>query len=220
MQNSQKKFDLSLYLVTARSLAHGRDLECIVREAVMGGVTMVQLREKNISKDEFIDAAISMKKVLMPFNIPLIINDNIEVALSSGADGIHIGQSDMPCTEARNILGEKKIIGLSVENMSQIIEANELDVDYIGLSPAFSTQTKKDTSKPFGLDGIKDAMKVTGHPAVAIGGINRDNAADVIAAGVDGIAVVSAICGSHDPGSAARELRKIINISFAEYKRP
>jgi len=200
-------FDLSLYLVTDRELSLGRNLEWIVEEAVKGGVTMVQLREKDCSTREFITLAVKLKETLSAYNVPLIINDRLDVALAANADGLHIGQRDMDYATARKLLGYGKIIGLSVENIEQVYEANETDVDYIGISPVFSTNTKTDTATPFGLKGIEEVMAVSKHPAVAIGGINNTNAASILQAGANGIAVVSAICSANDPQEAARELK-------------
>jgi len=201
-------FDLSLYLVTDRSLSLDRDMEWIVEEAVKGGVTMVQLREKECSTRDFIELAIRLKQKLAPYNVPLIINDRADVALAANADGLHIGQSDMQCNMARQLLGADKIIGLSVENMEQVYESNNMDVDYIGISPVFSTATKTDTAPPFGLEGIRDVMAICNHPAVAIGGINLTNIREIMAAGAHGIAVVSAICSAESPKAAAIELKQ------------
>ncbi len=197
---------LSLYLVTDRELALGRDIHEIVRQAVEGGVTMVQLREKNIDTRDFIDLARSLKKLLAPLGVPLVINDRVDVALAADVDGVHIGQSDMSYEDARRLLGPDKIIGLSVENMEQVLDANALDVDYIGISPVFSTATKTDTAAPFGLEGLAKAVELSAHPTVAIGGMNAGTAADVFAAGADGIAVVSAIVSAEDPRAAAEGL--------------
>lgn len=205
-------FDLSLYLVTDRLLSLGRNIEWIVEEAVKGGVTMVQLREKDCCTREFIDLATRLKHKLRSFNVPLIINDRLDVALAANADGLHIGQSDMPYAMARQLLSKDKIIGLSVENMDQVLEANDLDVDYIGISPVFSTPTKTDTAQPFGLEGIRQVMAVSRHPAVAIGGISFANATSIIRAGANGIAVVSAICSANDPCKAAYELNNKITL--------
>lgn len=201
---------LKLYLVTDRGIAGSRDIADIVTEAVQGGVTMVQLREKNIGTRDFVNLAIRLRSVLAPFGVPLIINDRIDVALASDADGVHIGQSDMPFAIARRLLGPEKIIGLSVENFAQIEEANALDVDYIGVSPVFATLTKTDTAAPFGIEGLRRAVELSVHPAVGIGGMNAATAAEVMSAGADGIAVVSAIVGASSPRRAAEELLKII----------
>jgi thiamine-phosphate pyrophosphorylase len=204
-------FDLSLYLVTDRPLSKGRSIEWIVEEAVKGGVTMIQLREKDCNTREFVELAIRIKKKLLPLGIPLIINDRLDVALACNADGLHIGQNDMPYEVARRFLGYNKIIGLSVENIQQVHDANYLDVDYIGISPVFGTPTKTDTNVPFGLDGIREVITISKHPSVAIGGINITNAAEVMQSGANGIAVVSGICSAHDPFKAALELKTILN---------
>lgn len=206
-----KKEELKLYLVTDRGLAGERSIEDIVKEAVEGGVTMVQLREKDIATRDFIALALRLKDVLKPYGVPLIINDRVDVALASGAEGVHIGQSDMPYAIARKLLGPSKIIGLSVENFGQIEEANSLDVDYIGVSPVFATPTKTDTAEPFGLDGLRKAVRMSVHPTVAIGGMNERTAADVMACGTDGIAVVSAIVCAPDPKESSKNLLQIIN---------
>lgn len=224
-----KKFNresLRLYLVTDHSLtlaaaagdeSYGQAMERIVSEAVGGGVTMVQLREKDLSTREFVQLALRLKKVLAHCSgpdghrVPLIINDRIDVALASDADGVHIGQSDMPYGLARRILGPDRIIGLSVENLAQVEEADSLDVDYIGVSPVFATPTKTDTAAPFGIQGLRRAVEMSVHPTVAIGGMNARTVADVMDTGTDGIAVVSAIVGAPSPREAAAELYNIMD---------
>ena len=201
---------MKLYLVTDRDLSLGRSLEEVVSEAVAGGVTMVQLREKETSTGEFVDLANRLIQMLKPLGIPLIINDRVDVALAVDADGVHIGQSDMPYKIARKLLGPDKIIGLSVENFEDIDKANGLDVDYIGISPVYGTPTKTDTAEPFGLDGLRKAVSMSVHPTVAIGRMNKHTVADVMATGCDGIAVVSAISSALSPGLAAKELMEII----------
>ncbi|QIK59169.1 thiamine phosphate synthase [Dysgonomonas sp. HDW5A] len=208
-----KSFDLSLYLVTDRSLSLGRSLESVVAQAVEGGVTMVQLREKDCSTLEFYQQAMLLKECLHPYSIPLIINDRLDIALACDAEGLHIGQSDMPYDIARKLLGKDKIIGLSVECLQDAVDANELDVDYIGISPVFGTPTKTDTAPALGLEGIREIVKISRHPAVGIGGINQANAADIIEAGADGISVVSAIMSASDPKQAAFQLMNIIQKS-------
>lgn len=206
-------FDLSLYLVTDRSLSLGRPLETVVEEAVRGGVTMVQLREKDASTLDFYNQAMKLKSILKSYNVPLIINDRLDIALACDAGGLHIGQSDMPYSVARKLLGKDKIIGLSVESIQDTIDANNLDVDYIGISPVFGTQTKTDTAPALGLEGIGEITRISGHPSVGIGGINLTNAQDIIQAGADGISVVSAIMSASDPQQSARQLKEIINKS-------
>ena len=183
---------LRLYFVTDRRLLGGRHLEDVVRRAVQGGVTAVQLREKDISDEEFVAIGRRLKQVLAGTGVPLIINDRVNVAREVDAEGVHIGQSDMDYAEARRILGHEKIIGLSVENMQQVEQANEWDVDYIGISPVFATPTKTDTAEPFGLEGLRKAVEVSRHGTVAIGGINTSNINKVMETGVSGVAAVSA----------------------------
>lgn len=203
-------FDLSLYLVTDRSLSLGRSLEYIVEEAVKGGVTMVQLREKTCSSREFYDLAVKLKNCLKPYKTPLIINDRLDIALACDAEGLHIGQGDIPYEVARKLFGKNKIIGLSVENVQDAIDANKLDVDYIGISPVFSTPTKTDTAQALGLEGVEEITQISRHPSVGIGGINKSNTQDIIYAGANGISVVSAIMSAPDPRFAAIELSRII----------
>jgi len=203
--------DLSLYLVTDQGLSRGRSHEFIVTEAVKGGVTIVQLREKDISSREFYQLAKSLMSILKPLKIPLIINDRLDIALAVDADGLHIGQSDLPYSVARRIMGKDKIIGLSVETIEQAREANDLDVDYIGLSPVFSTNTKLDINTPLGLSGIQKIASFTNHKTVAIGGINSSNAQSIIASGADGIAVVSAIVSQDNPKEEASNLKEIVS---------
>lgn len=201
---------LKLYLVTDRPLSLGRPLEEIVEGAVAGGVTMVQLREKDAPTGEFVALAKRLKAVLASLGIPLIINDRVDVALAADADGVHIGQSDMPYEDARRLLGAEKIIGLSVENFEDLERANALDVDYVGISPVYGTPTKSDTAEPFGLEGLRRAVAMSAHPTVAIGGMNSSTIAEVMQAGADGVAVVSAICSAPSPRKAAEELKEIV----------
>lgn len=200
--------DYSVYLVTDRGLARGRSLASIVEEAVEGGVTCVQLREKNCSTREFMDEARSLKRVLAPFSIPLIINDRIDIALAIDAEGVHLGQQDMTIEDARRVAQDSLVIGISAESLEDAIRAEWQGADYIGISPVFSTPTKPDTAPPLGLAGVKLLSAAVSIPTVGIGGINRDNAASVIQAGADGIAVVSAIVSAEDPAGATRELKE------------
>lgn len=203
-------FNLSLYLVTDRSLSLGRPLREVVEEAIRGGVTMVQLREKDCTTREFYNLAVQLKSCLKPYNIPLIINDRLDIALACDAEGLHIGQSDMPYAIARKLFGKGKIIGLSVENVEDAVYANDLDVDYIGISPVFNTLTKTDTASALGLEGVKAITNISCHPSVGIGGINKSNTRDIILAGADGISVVSAIMSADNPFRSACELKEIV----------
>lgn len=179
----------------------------VVRSAVAGGVNMVQLREKTADTRTFLERAFALKRELQGTGVPLIINDRVDIALAVDADGVHLGQTDMPVKIARRLLGPDKMIGLSVENMEQIDKANALDIQYIGISPVFATPTKTDTKAPFGLEGTRQAVAISKHPAIGIGGINATNIAAVWATGLEGVAVVSAIMSAPDPQQAAAELR-------------
>lgn len=203
-----------LYLVTDRSLCGRKSLEDVVLQAVKGGVSCVQLREKDISTRLFVSEAQRIKKLLEPYRVPLIINDRLDVALACGVDGVHIGQDDMPYAITRSIMGPKAIIGLSVETWADVEEAQQLDVNYIGVSPVFATPTKTDTKGAWGLEGLAKIKAFSRHPVVAIGGINESNIREVIGAGADCVAVVSAICCSPDPESATRKLNGIIEAAM------
>ena len=207
----KRSVDWGLYLVTDRRLAGPRSLEELVRAAVRGGVTAVQLREKACSTREFVELARRLKAILAPAGIPLIINDRVDVALAARADGVHIGRSDIDYRDARALLGEDAIVGLSVETTAQAGEAESLDADYLGVSPIFPTPTKTDTAADWGVEGLAALRKASRHVLVAIGGINAANAAEVMNAGADGIAVVSAICAARDPEEAARQLHLVVD---------
>ncbi|EME9802178.1 thiamine phosphate synthase [Vibrio alginolyticus] len=194
-----------LYLVTddQQDLA---TLKRVVRKAVEGGVTMVQVREKHGDVRAFIERAQAVKDILKDTNVPLIINDRVDVALVVDADGVHLGQSDMPAIIARELIGPNKILGLSIENEEQLAEADSLPIDYIGLSAIFATPTKTNTKKHWGIDGLKVALETTSLPIVAIGGINESNIPQLSATGVHGLALVSAICHAEDPKAASEYL--------------
>lgn len=206
--------DWRLYLVTDRELARGRPLENVVAAAVRGGVTAVQLREKNCSSREFIELGRALKRLLDPLRIPLIVNDRVDVALAVCADGVHIGQQDMDCASARRLLGPDAVIGLSIETVEQARAAVSLDLDYLGVGPVFPTATKLDAAPALGLTGLAEARAISVRPIIAIGGISLANTRLVMEAGAVGIAVVSAICAAADPERAARELRLAIDSSL------
>lgn len=200
-----------VYLVTDRGLCLNRSLQDVVLMAVRGGVSYIQLREKDLPTSDFIEEAAAVKKILLPFQVPLIINDRMDVALACGADGVHLGQQDMPYDKARKLMGEKAIIGLSVETWEDVESVEKLDVNYIGVSPVFATPTKTDTKEPWGLAGLRKIRAFSRHSLVAIGGINISNAQAVAEAGADCLAVVSAVCSADDPASAATELKNIMD---------
>jgi len=209
--------DLSLYLVTDSKLCGTRPLEKVVEAAVRGGCTVVQLREKDLPTAAFIARARILKEVLRKCTmqnaqcrVPLIINDRVDVALASGADGVHLGQSDISVVEARRLLGERAIIGLSIEHLEQTEVANTLPVDYVAVSPVFATPTKTDTCTPLGLIGSKAIVATSVHPVIGIGGINHQTVAAAMQTGLKGVAVVSDIMAADDPERAARELITLI----------
>ncbi|MBK1712232.1 thiamine phosphate synthase [Rubrivivax gelatinosus] len=197
---------LRLMLVTDDALAGGRPLEEIVAAAVQGGVSCVQLREKHLGTRAFVARGRALKALLAPRRVPLVINDRVDVALACGADGVHLGQSDMAVEDARRLLPPAVFIGWSVETLDDVRRAAALPLDYLGTSPVFATTTKLDAAPAWGLDGLRAVRAATALPLVAIGGLHAGNAAQVLAHGADGIAVVSAICSAADPEAAAREL--------------
>jgi len=205
------RFDPRLYLVTDRALAGGRPLEEIVAAAVRGGVTAVQLREKLISDDDLLHLALRLKPLLVRAGVALIINDRPGVAAAAGAAGVHLGPADVSAAEARRVLGPAAVVGLSVGSLAQAEAARGLEIDYLAVSPVFATPTKTDAGRPWGLAGLRKLRSRSARLLVAIGGIGPANAADVLTAGADGLAVVSAICAAADPEAAARALRDIVD---------
>lgn len=199
-----------LYLVTDRDLCLGRSLEEVVQKCIRGGVSMVQLREKDLPTRDFVEEALRIKAILDRTGVPLIINDRIDVAMAVEADGVHVGQDDMPYEMARKLLGPEAIIGLSVETEEQVHAAEKCDADYLGVSPIFETPTKTDTKGSWGLSGLSWVRRNSHHNLVAIGGLNETNIAGAVRAGADGIAVVSALCSAPDPEEIARTLSAII----------
>lgn len=198
--------DYRLYLVTDDSLAR-RPVEEIVERAVNGGVTLVQLRCKDAGGRRLYERAVEMRRRLAPYGVPLIINDRLDVALAARADGVHLGQSDLPCAEARRLAGPDFLIGISVGSPEEAVCAERDGASYVAASPVFATPTKTDAPPPVGLAGVSAIRRVTRLPLVAIGGLHAGNAGEVMRAGADGIAVVSAIMAAKDPAAAARDLR-------------
>lgn len=194
-----------LYLVTDDQ----QDIETlchVVAQAVEGGVTMVQVREKHGDVRAFIERAYAVKAVLKGTGVPLIINDRVDVALAVDADGVHLGQSDMPAKVARQLIGPDKILGLSIETKKQLAEVEQLPIDYIGLSAIFTTPTKTNTKTHWGIEGLTYALGQTHLPIVAIGGIDESNIPTLCATGVHGIALVRAICHADNPRYASEQL--------------
>ena len=202
------KVDYSLYLCTDRNLLNGKNFEETIEFAIKGGVSIVQLREKNCSSRKFLEIATSVKNITSKYKIPLIINDRIDIALAVDAAGVHIGQDDLPCKTAREILGAEKIIGVSVSTVAEAIQAENDGANYLGVGAIFKTSTKTD-AEIVSLETLKkfrDSVKI---PVVAIGGINKNNLSQ-IKDFVDGVAVISAIISDNKPEDAAKDLLQIL----------
>ncbi len=195
-----------VYLVTDRYFSIGRSTPDIVKAAIRGGISVVQIREKDLSTRDFYTEAAQIREMLRSAGIPLIINDRIDVALAVDADGVHLGQDDMSVKIARKILGPDRIIGLSLNQLDNINDEAFTFADYLAVSPVFPTATKLDTAAAWGLEGLRRARQLTDMPLIAIGSIKNDNAREVIMAGADCVAVVTAIVAAEDPEKATRTL--------------
>lgn len=204
-----KSFDLTLYLVTDRSwLKDGQTLESCVEQAILGGVTLVQLREKNLSDEEFTENARKMLAVCRKHGVPLIINDRADIAAKVGADGVHVGLDDMSVKEARRILGNEKIIGATAHNVNEALSAEADGADYLGVGAVFGSSTKSD-AKPLEMSELKAVCEAVKIPVCAIGGINACNISRLCGSGIKGAAVISGILAEDDILSAAANLRVI-----------
>jgi thiamine-phosphate pyrophosphorylase len=201
--------DFRLYVIIDKKSARGRDLVMVAEKAVAGGADVIQLREKDWPAREIVEAGRAIRKAITKDKALFIINDRPDIALAAGADGVHLGQDDIPVADARAIMGKDKIIGLSTHSLEQAVEAQQSGADYIGVGPVFSTPTKPG-SEPVGLELIKNVKNISRLPFVAIGGINAANVGDVIAAGASRVAVVRAVCGADDIREAAKSLKDIL----------
>lgn len=199
------KVDYSLYLVTDRTLMSTQILQEAVEQAILGGVTMVQLREKNATALEFFKLAKEIKEMTDKYHVPLIINDRIDVALAVDASGVHVGQKDIPPKAVRNLIGQKKLLGVSASSLQEAIRAQADGADYLGVGAMLPTRTKQDASYVT-FEELSEIRKRISLPIVAIGGINKGNALRFKECGVDGLAVVSAIIAQPDIRLAAEEL--------------
>ena len=193
-----------LCLVTDRDLARGRNLVEVVSAALRGGVSMVQLREKSATTRAFLEEARALKTLLQGTGVPLIVNDRVDIALAVEADGVHVGQTDMPVETVRALLGPGKLVGLSITREDQIGRADARAADYLGVGPIHPQQTKADASTPLGIGGFARLRRLTRKPVLAIGGVKPQDAAILTEEGADGFAVVSAIMAADDPETAAR----------------
>lgn len=204
---------LLLYLVTDRSWLGEESLVSQVEKTLINGVTFLQLREKNLNDKNFLKLAVEMKSLACRYNVPFVINDNIDVAVKSDADGIHIGQDDMKVEEARKILGKDKILGVSVGTVKEAVSAEKLGADYLGVGAIFSTDTKKD-ARNISEETLKEICESVNIPVVAIGGISKNNISLLKNSGIDGVAVISAILAQKDVAKAAHELKYICEEIF------
>jgi thiamine-phosphate pyrophosphorylase len=214
----RQAFDPTLYLVTDPELARGRALVDVVAAAARGGVTLVQLRDKHAGGRALLETARSLKAVLDPLGVPLIVNDRVDVAHAAGV-GCHVGQSDLPAAAARTILGPDAILGVSLEEVADLRAVDPAIVDYVAYGPFAATATKADAGRPVGPDGLTAVAKQTMLPLVAIGGIDTRNVAAAVRAGADGIAVISAIMAANEPEGASRALRAAIDAAKAEVEK-
>ena len=203
------KIDLSLYLVTDNSDNEEKFLNTI-EEAIQGGVTLVQIREKTADTLDFYNLALKVKEITTKYNIPLIINDRVDVALAIDADGVHVGQSDMPCEVTRKLIGPDKILGVSAATIDEAKKAESDGADYIGTGAVFPTSTKDDAPSVTKQE-LKEIVESINIPVVAIGGINLKNVSELLDTGIAGLSVISAIMSSDNPKKSSQELLKIFN---------
>ena len=204
------KIDYSIYLVTDEIALKGRELLPVVEEALQGGVTLLQYRNKNAEGGKLYEEALALKKLCDKYNVPLIIDDRLDIAVAVGAAGVHIGQDDIPCKIARQVLGDDYIIGVSAHNPVEAQQAIDDGADYLGCGAVYATTTKAKVTA-LGLDGLATIRRAVPVPMVGIGGVDLSNAKDVLSVGVEGIAIVRAILGAEDVTATTQEFVKIKN---------
>ena len=208
--NTKKSIDYKLYLVTDRNVLGKRDLIQSVEEAIQGGATIVQLREKDCSSLDFYNLAVKLKGITSEYGVPLIINDRLDIALAIKADGLHIGQEDLPLTVVKTIVGEEMIIGVSANTLEEALLAEKQGADYVGIGAVYPTDTKLDVDYVT-LDDLRLIRKEISIPIVGIGGINEENVVEVMGTNIEGVAIVSAILAKQDIKHATKELLQKIN---------
>jgi len=207
---ARRAIDLSLYLVTDEALARGRSLERIVEQAIAGGVTAIQLREKAAGTAELVARGERLRAIASSASVALIVNDRVDVALAIDADGVHVGQRDLPASRAREAIGADRVLGVTVGSAGEAAAAREAGADYLGSTAVFATRTKADAGAPIGIAALAALVRASALPVVAIGGIDEHNARAVLETGVAGIAVVSAIVAADDPRAAASRLSEAV----------
>lgn len=203
------KESMLVYAITDRHWTSTQTLEQQVENVLKNGATFLQIREKNMPHDELVKEAICIKEIAAKYNVPVVIDDDIYAVMEAGVDGVHIGQNDMDYVEARKLLGDNKIIGMTAPSVTLAKKAEELGADYIGAGAVFNTSTKKDT-KPLELSTLKEICNSVSIPVVAIGGIDHSNVRKLKGTDIDGVAVISALFGASDPGEATKELVSIM----------
>ncbi len=219
MTGAANRVDVRCYVIVDPAACGGRDPVAVAQAAAKGGATIIQLRDKSGEVRRMLALARAIKQALAPFNVPLVINDRVDVALAAGADGAHVGQGDLPAEDARRLLGEEAILGLSHKIPAEVAASPVQSLSYAAIGGIFPTTSKKQGAS--GLAAFADmasAMRARAPdlPIVGIAGITAENAASVIAAGADGVAVISAVCGADDPEAATRRLRAVVDAALAK----
>jgi thiamine-phosphate pyrophosphorylase len=202
--------DFNLYLITGRGETLGRNLEFVVEEALRGGVRAVQLREKDLSTKELYETAYELRRLTSRYGAKLFINDRVDVALAVDADGVHVGGGSLPIYKVRKLLGERKLIGVSCHNQVQAITAQEMGADFVTFGPVYFTPSKAPYGNPVGLELLQTVTEMLQIPVFALGGVKRENCAEVVCCGVRGIALISAVMSAPDPRESARELLALL----------
>ncbi|MDR7521966.1 MAG: thiamine phosphate synthase [Armatimonadota bacterium] len=204
------RFDPAVYVITDREIGKGRPLEDLVAAAVRGGATMIQLREKTQPARRLLEAGRRLLAITRPAGVPLVVNDRVDLALVLEADGVHLGQDDLPVPDARRLLGPEKIVGASAATVEEARRAEAEGADYVGVGSVFPTTSKPDAGDAIGPQALTPIRAAVRIPVVAIGGITHANAAEAIRAGADGVAVISAVVGADDVEEAARRLLAVV----------
>ena len=210
-----RRFDLSVYLLTDRELSGPRGVVETVRAAIAGGATMVQLRDPVAKTGVLVELARALVALARPQGVAFIVNDRVDVALAADADGVHVGQSDMAPGDARALIGPGRIVGLSITSEADLAAADLAGVDYLGVGPIYASPTKADAAPPMAIGGLRAIAGRASLPIAAIGGLHAGNAGEAVMAGADGVAVVSAICAAPDPEAAAAELAEAVRAARA-----
>ncbi|MDR7417813.1 MAG: thiamine phosphate synthase [Armatimonadota bacterium] len=209
------RFDLSLYVITDRAIGRDRPLEDVVAAAIRGGATMIQFREKMWPARRMVEMGRRLKAITQPAGVPLIVNDRADVALAVDADGVHVGQDDLPVADARRLMGPDRIVGASAGTVAEAVQAEADGADYVGVGSIYGTTSKPDAGDAIGPEALSQIRAALRIPIVAVGGITVANAAEAIQHGAHGVAVISAVVGADDVREAARRLAEIVRAARA-----